>query len=337
LKQVLFALRSALSEGKDAAICTIIEDHGSAPRGSGAKMAVFEEGSTVGTVGGGALEYHCAALAAKTLAKRRSAVETFHLTPDAAADIGMICGGDVMVHIGFIPAGEAAASLFEKAAEMADVPEETWLVTGVEGENTPIGIYTKWERLLGTGPEAAVVAHLFGSRPKRNGAYYAEPLSRGERVFVFGGGHVSQQLAETLARVDFSVFVYEDREAFAQRTLFPAAKDVILAPYGAVLSRIAPGERDSIVILTRGHQGDYEVLRQVLRTKACYIGVIGSRRKAAAANEQLRREGFSEADIGRIHSPIGLSIGAETPAEIAVSIAAELILERAKRTGGKHI
>ena len=337
MKQLYAMLAAALSEGKDAALCSIIEDHGSAPRGSGAKMAVFRDGSTLGTVGGGALEYACIRLAKDALIKERSAVEAFHLAPNEAADIGMVCGGNVLVHIGFIGAGSKHAALFGRASSLVEEQDETWLVTKVEGEAAPIGIYGRDALLFGTGPDAAHIMHLFGSRPKRDGAYYAEPLSRGERVLIFGGGHVSQQLAAVLHRTGFSVAVYEDRADFAQRALFPHAKEIICAAYEDALAHIGITEGDYAVIMTRGHQDDYTVLRQMLRTNACYIGVIGSRRKVAVTNEKLLQEGFSEADLRRIHSPIGLPIGAETPAEIAVSIAAELILERAKRTGGKHL
>lgn len=337
MKQLYSGLASALLKGQDAVLCSIIEDHGSAPRGSGAKMAVFSDGGTAGTVGGGALEYACIRLAEKVLAERCSFVESFHLSPNEAADIGMICGGSVTVHIGFIGTGEENAALFKKAASLADEQRETWLVTGVEGADAPIGIYTKEEMLSGTGPDPKAIAHLFCSRPKREANLYAEPLSRGERVLLFGGGHVSQQLASLLYSVGFAVTVYEDRADFAKRELFPHAKEIILASYEDALSLLAVTERDYAVIMTRGHRDDYTVLRQLLQTKACYIGVIGSRKKVAVTNEKLLQEGFSEDSLCRIHSPIGLSIGAETPAEIAVSIAAELIHERAKRTGGKHL
>ena len=157
-----------------------------------------------------------------------------------------------------------------------------------------------------------------------------EPLTRAEIVYVFGGGHVSAELVPLLAHVGFSVAVYEDRAEFGNAERFPDAVRIIRAPFEEAGTRISITPDDAIVIMTRGHQGDFVVLEQMLRTQAGYIGVIGSRHKIAATNRRLIETGIPETALGRIHTPIGLDIGAETPAEIAISIAAELIAHRAQ-------
>ena len=150
-------------------------------------------------------------------------------------------------------------------------------------------------------------------------------------VYVFGGGHVAQELVPVISHVGFRVVVYEDRENFARPELFQGVHHTILGSFERISEHITIHENDYAVIMTRGHQSDYEVLRQVLRTQAAYIGVIGSRQKIAATTKRLLEDGISEQDIARLHTPIGLPIKGETPAEIAISIAAEMILFRAER------
>lgn len=157
----------------------------------------------------------------------------------------------------------------------------------------------------------------------------AERLSRPGRVYIFGGGHVAQALVPALAAVDFRCVVLEDREEFCKTEMFPGAEEVRLIDNSRVLEEVEISGDDWVVIMTRGHQNDLLVQSQVMHTQARYIGVIGSRKKAAALSLRLREMGWNGEDFRRVYSPIGLPIRSETPAEIAVSITAQLILERA--------
>ena len=143
---------------------------------------------------------------------------------------------------------------------------------------------------------------------------------------------MAQALAHILATTDFRVSVYDQRKQLVSREFFPEASARLCGPFPEALERVGTiTEDDYIVIMTPGHQGDYEVLSQMLRTPAKYIGCIGSRKKIAVTRERLLADGFTEADIGRVHAPIGLPIGGETPAEVAVSVAAQLIACRSGR------
>ncbi len=155
------------------------------------------------------------------------------------------------------------------------------------------------------------------------------PVSRPGTVWLFGGGHVSQALAAVLAPLDFRVAVYDDRPEFTGEDRFPLAVKRVAAPFGELRRHVPLGPDDYLVIMTRGHQADFEVLRETLRAPVRYLGCISSRRKLALCKDRLLDEGFTEAEYARLHAPIGLAIGAETPEEIAVSIAAELIAVRA--------
>ena len=135
------------------------------------------------------------------------------------------------------------------------------------------------------------------------------------------------------AMVDFRVIVLDDRPDFANAERFPGVETRVLESFARCFAGIPSGPETFVVIVTRGHAHDADVLAQALRTQAGYIGMIGSRRKRDAVYERLRGQGFSETDLARVHCPIGLEIGAETPEEIAVSINAELVAHRAKASG----
>ena len=123
----------------------------------------------------------------------------------------------------------------------------------------------------------------------------------------------------------------DDREEFANEALFPTAEKVMLIDFEKISDFVEIGENDYVCVMTRGHSFDTSVQAQILKTPACYIGVIGSASKKAAVYKKLYEMGFTEADTDRITSPIGLSIKAETPAEIAISIAGQMILHRAEK------
>ena len=146
---------------------------------------------------------------------------------------------------------------------------------------------------------------------------------------MVGGGHVSQALAPVLDRIDFAVTVVEERPEFLSPDLFPTARALVRADFFRLSDALTLTADDYAIVMTRGHQADLEILLQILRSPARYVGCIGSRKKVAYTQAKLREAGIDEARIQSLHSPIGLAIGAETPAEIAVSIAAQLIAHRA--------
>jgi xanthine dehydrogenase accessory factor len=157
--------------------------------------------------------------------------------------------------------------------------------------------------------------------------YLLQPLVLPDRVIIAGAGHVAQELATLCHFLGLRTVVIDDRREFAGRDRFPTAEEIVISPEAfqdCFLGMEIDGDC-CIAIVTRGHEHDRNVLAQALRTGAGYIGMIGSRRKRDAIYRSLRGEGFSPEDLARVHCPIGIAIGARTPAEIAVSIAAELI------------
>ncbi|MCE5234884.1 MAG: XdhC family protein [Clostridiaceae bacterium] len=340
MEKLFCAMCDALVRGEDLVLCTIIASSGSTPRGSGAKMAVFADGSALGTVGGGAVEYQSTLLAKKALTKKAAFTHGFDLSPSQTAGIGMICGGKVVVYFQFFKGGDASAvELFSAVEALFSQSKNTWLVTEIsEGCVRRMGFYSREDgpRFL-SGMSEEELSPMIRPRAvlqKGEPSYYVEPLTVAGYVYVFGGGHVAQELVPVIAHVGFAPVVYEDRPEFASRELFPEAAHTIVGSFGGVAAHVTLTRDDYAVIMTRGHQADFEVLRQVLLTPASYVGVIGSRSKIAITNARLIEAGIPEAELKRIHAPIGLPILAETPAEIAISVAAELILHRAQKTGG---
>lgn len=321
-------LYEILQNGKRAVLVTVLESRGSAPRGAGAKMLVQEDGRSSGSVGGGAVEFEAQKLAVSLFSERKSCSREFSLTSQKAADLGMICGGDVLLYFQYIEPTDKNCELFQRISQHSAVPGTLWILLHIEGQAWELSLCSSQDQL----PENLRNIPLTGCAglyKTSSEEYYLEPLSRDGVVYVFGGGHVAQALVPLLSRVEFSCVVMDDREQFACKDIFPQAQRVLLGDFSD-LSFLEIQPCDFVVIMTRGHQSDYIVLSQALRTQACYIGMMGSRRKIESTFDRLREDGFKDADLKRVFTPIGLPIQAETPEEIAVSVAAEMILRRSK-------
>lgn len=329
MKDLFSTLAAQLDRG--AVLCTIAASRGSTPRGAGARMLVTAAGRAAGTVGGGEVERRAEALALSMLAEKRSCFETYRLSAGEIADIGMICGGDVEIFFQYFdPADRDAREAAARILDLLDRPGPSWLVTAAEGSGWRMGTYDRQNGLRGLELPPETLEGLLAGRGRleRQGArtLFAQPLVRPGTVYLFGAGHVSRALAGILVMAEFRVAVYDQRPGAVDREYFPDAAARVSGPFGEALARLDPiTAEDYLVIMTPGHQGDYQVLSQALRTPARYIGCIGSRKKAAATRERLLAEGFTAQEIDRIRSPIGLPIGGETPAEVAVSVAAQLI------------
>lgn len=336
MRYIINDLVSVLQEGKGLVLATIVKSQGSAPRGLGASMLVEADGTQRGTIGGGAVEYEAARHAKQLHMSKGSETQLYRLNTNQVADLGMICGGNVWVLFQYIPPEPDVIGLFERLKMAHAAGEDASLVRRIaEGAVEDMGL------LDGAGLTGiadlgeTIVRDCVESRasltPLSDGTQLlVEPVGGGARAILFGGGHVSQKLAPVLAYVDFRVTICEDRAEFADPALFPAAEGTVLHAFPDILSHVGIKKNDYLVVMTRGHQADYEILRQALKTEATYIGCIGSRHKVALTRKRLLEEGFSEEDFNRIHTPIGLMIGAETPEEIAISVAAEMIDHRAK-------
>jgi xanthine dehydrogenase accessory factor len=164
---------------------------------------------------------------------------------------------------------------------------------------------------------------------------FVEPILPQPMLYIFGGGHVSMALANAANNVGFAIGVIDDREQFANTQRFPMAREVFTS-YEDAFAKIQPNPSTYLLIVTRGHRDDMRVLAWAVKTQARYIGMIGSKRKVLSVYQALEREGFSPELFSGVHAPVGLEIGALTPEEIAISIAAELIAVRRGATDLAH-
>jgi xanthine dehydrogenase accessory factor len=198
-----------------------------------------------------------------------------------------------------------------------------------EGEKVEQSILGEGDALLrGNRPTVMVFESKEENSPWKKMEVLLEPIFSEPSVFIFGAGHVSQQLAPLTKKVSFKVVVIDDREMFANRGRFPDADEVIVSEFEKCFDQLNIDESSYIVIVTRGHLYDGFVLEQAIKTNARYIGMIGSKKKIQTLYQNLMKKGISKETLDRVYAPIGIDINSETPEEIAVSIVGELIKVR---------
>lgn len=343
MRQVFNALLKELESGKAAVLATIVASEGSTPRKAGARMMVREDGSICGTVGGGAVEYQTILAAAKALELKTSFLRWFCLSAEQAASIGMVCGGKVKVYLQYLAPEEPEIRLCREILDSLEqnrngflvldiTADEQWQMTITHGASEPGTAVIKASAPGAvTDKAASEMAASFTAAADKGVKSYAFPLVKTGTVYIFGGGHVAQELVPVLSHLDFCCIVIDDRAEFSCAQVFPQAEQTLVADLEHLGDAVTIGPSDYVCIMTRGHQFDYYVQKQVMLWQPAYIGVMGSRNKIRVVTEKLLKDGFSRAEIEACHMPIGTDIKAETPAEIAVSIAGELIAVRAMR------
>jgi len=344
MREFAEAALALLRAGESFAMAIVLESSGSTPREAGAVMLVKADGTITGTVGGGVLEALVIKNAKKVIGERKAAVCRFVLEKSGEDAIGTICGGQAKILIDYIDAGDPSnIPYFEALLGATCNPEVSYLVAIASEE---AALSARNQRLILPDGNIAGGADYdeetrFTLHKARRGTgtgkigekdVYFFPIGTAGTVYIFGAGHVGQKLAKIARTVSFSVVVVDDRAEFASPERFPDADEILVPPkMDAPFDTTAFGPDDYIVIVTRGHVYDELVLTRALSTKAGYIGMISSKKKRDRIFENLLEKGFTREDLARVHSPIGIEIGAETPEEIAVSITAQLIAVRAAK------
>ncbi|NDV24351.1 XdhC family aldehyde oxidoreductase maturation factor [Desulfovibrio sp. JC022] len=343
MKKLISNLCSKLESGNDLILASIIKSSGSTPRSSGSKMIVMRDGSIDGTIGGGLVEALVQKAAAKIFDDPANTVafREFDLSNELAANADMICGGHVEVMLEHLPADEPTIAVFNAVNEALRKGKHAVLFTVSEGSmvrerqtvrpccQLPALQFAEEKeatRLLEAALKSGtpVIEEIDGARLTTE-AFIPQP-----DLYIFGAGHVSRPTAELATSVNFRTVVLDDRAEFASEERFPQAAELhVLPDFDDCFSALDVNDNSYIIIVTRGHLHDKTVLGQALATPARYVGMIGSSKKRNAIYDALRDEGVAQEEIDRCHCPIGLTIGAQTPEEIAVSIVGELIQKRA--------
>eukprot|EP00362_Geleiidae_sp_MMETSP1317_P001408 CAMPEP_0201284282 /NCGR_PEP_ID=MMETSP1317-20130820/69085_1 /ASSEMBLY_ACC=CAM_ASM_000770 /TAXON_ID=187299 /ORGANISM="Undescribed Undescribed, Strain Undescribed" /LENGTH=314 /DNA_ID=CAMNT_0047603813 /DNA_START=204 /DNA_END=1148 /DNA_ORIENTATION=+ len=299
----------------------------------------------IGTIGGGLVEAQVIKESHEIFMAEGARIKCFELTED----MDMACGGKLNILIELIKAVPKNIQFFESLFDTIRKGQKSFHIVflGKKNENIQeIEHYLVLENGSVCGKVKSfssscieVIKSKINEEKNRYAAvfsvsdlqFFVEPIFIQKTVFIFGAGHISKNLAMLTQSIDFKTIVLDDREEFANRKRFKQAKKIIvLDKFENAFEKLFIDNDSYLVIVTRGHSYDKTVLEQALKTNAAYIGMIGSRKKRNAIYKALLNSGFTQKDLDRVHSPIGLKIMAETSSEIAVSIAAELIEVRAR-------
>lgn len=304
-------------------------------------MLLFEDGTQVGTLGGGCVEAEVKQKAARHFVEAAPRLHSFVLDHDYGWADGLICGGRMTILTESVEG--AGVSYFSALCELCGNGGVTEMIAiDPERAGVPLGARrvidqrTPGYQLVVAGaadwPESIPAPEPVESRPRpsvRGGVAYL-PVPPRVRLVIVGAGHVGQAVAELASRVGFEIVVADDRSHYANDDRFPTAARLIVGTFDDVWRdlRSAVDRYSYILVVTRGHGHDQEALANLIHTPASYIGLIGSRRKIKLIFEALRELGTAESALARVAAPIGMDIGSGTVEEIAVSIVAELIAFR---------
>ena len=345
MREIVDEVLSELRTGRPFALVRLVAERGSTPREAGAEMLVRADGSIAGTIGGGLLEANMMGRAVEVIATGRSELTSMRLRgADLDSPDEMVCGGDADVLVTSVAPGDGElVQVCTALREAAAAKRRAWLFTLLRPDEGTVEFCLLDEDDAIAGAQTCAPADLrravgkiavHGTTSLPDGrSVLVEALDPPVTAIICGAGHVGCAVAPVAARAGWRVVVLDDREEFADPARFPGAQVVLLRSFDDALSRVTIDEHTYIVIVTRGHTHDMTVLEQALRTPARYVGLMASRTKRKRIADGLRAAGLDDAALDRVHSPIGLSIGAETPAELAVSIVAEMIQVRAAKNG----
>ncbi|MFN4257758.1 MAG: XdhC family protein [Gemmataceae bacterium] len=349
MRDLLAELNELLTQRRECVYCAVVETRGSTPQKAGAAMLVLPNGDQRGTLGGGCVEAEVKQRALGVLHQGGGAPEvlTFHLDDNYGWDDGLICGGRMAILADPLTTMRDAARCQQAVAYYRHFHEQvesgrgcTEAVAVDAKAGVPVGsryLFDADDQLLAQLAEAPPPAELLrqltplAQRPKpylRQGVSYLPILPR-ITLFIVGGGHVGQAVAQLAASVDFDIWVLDDRERYASPERFPMAQRRLVGDIGQTLQQLVQSHAITpsmyCLIVTRGHSHDEEALYHLAATPAAYIGMIGSKRKIKLIWDDLRAKGIRDEDLHKVHAPLGFAIGSQTVPEIAVSIVAELI------------
>ena len=333
-----------LNHKSSLVLASIIRQQGSSPRHIGAKMIVDGNGKIYGTIGGSLLEASVTKESRKVFISEQSRLMDFDLTNQNVYSGEMICGGKATVLLDYITATQENLNLFQSSYNRITHGEEFSILTFCGNTDCTVIVFARCllvaggqiigecplsEPDLGSFMNSVLNTRETTSLLLKDLRVLVDPIHKTKTLYCFGAGHVAKPTVQIAALVGFRVVVVDDRAEFSNMERFPDAWDVrIINAYAYAFNNLDVDSDTYIIIFTRGHQYDREVLEQAIKTNASYIGMIASQKKRDSIYEALKAKGITEEELERVHSPIGLKIGAETPEEISISIVAELIKYR---------
>ncbi|PBC56242.1 XdhC family protein [Rhodococcus sp. ACPA1] len=349
MRDILAGLTAWYDRDVPFALATIVRTWKSSPRAPGAAMAVSQSGEVIGSVSGGCVEGALYETALEVLADGRSRTDVFRVTDDDAFGVGLTCGGTIEVFVQRVD-----RTSFPQFVELADRIREgnpVAVVTDTSAEYpTRHCVLSRHEQFgdlsiarddvadvkrgLDSGDSAVYVVEVPG-RANSTRTLMVEVFVPLPRMYIFGAIDFAAALCRLGAFAGYHVTVIDARPVFATPARFPDADDIVVMWPHKFLESAPIDRRTVIAVLTHDEKFDLPLLERALRSHAAYIGAMGSRPTHERRVKALRERGLSTADLARLHSPIGLDLGAQTPEETAVSILAEMMKTIRGSTGGE--
>ena len=329
MKELLGDIERWQSRGEKVALATVVATRRSSPRPVGSKLAVSENGELAGSVSGGCVESDVVLAAQEVLAGGEPRLVTYGITDDMAFEVGLPCGGEIDVFVEPLQttgADELRTVIFtivsgDEAGAKLVVRED-----GSTAGDGPAGLAALAPGALRTGR-----SHLI----EHGGAsVFADVFAPPVRLLVYGAVDTAEALCRAAKLLGWTTIVADARARFATAERMPSADELLVVWPEEALDQVRPDSGTAIVVLTHDDKFDLPMLTGALASKAFYVGALGSRRNQERRNDLLREAGVPATSIERIAGPCGLDLGAESPAESALSMLAEILAVRAGRAGG---
>ena len=316
MRDVIEQLREMLARGERAAVATVVDTRRSAPRPVGSRMLISESGDMIGSVSGGCVESDVALHAAEVISDGKPQLLAYGISDDEAFDVGLPCGGEIEVFV-----APADAEELERVSAALAAGERLSVTTTLSGDGAG-------EKSYGPGE-----GHSSASRTAPE--TFVEHYAPAPVLMIFGAVDTAEEMCRLARQLGFRTIVSDARSKFATPERLPHADQIVVGWPAMAWDQHPPDDATYVVVLTHDARFDEPALGPALRSPVPYIGALGSRRAQASRRRRLLNAGFSEAEIDRISGPMGLDIGAMTPAETALSVFAELLAVKSGRPGGR--
>ena len=353
MKEVIRGAVETLRDGRPCVLATVVRTKGSTPQKAGAMLLVRDDGSGLGTLGGGCVEGDIW-FAAQEMLRQEGGPEfkDYYLNEDIAARDGLVCGGTMYFYLEPLRRIDDFLPLGDEILEAYDGGEPVSLATVVNSPRRPellgaklllradgtvsgtLGSPALDEPALETARRIADIGNT-ESITAEGAEIFVEGFTTPPTLVMVGGGHVGKATADLANLLGYRVYVVDDRPEFSNKERFPYAEQVVVAPYHQWAEHLSINVNSFLVVATRGHRFDDMALESALKTRARYIGLLGSRRKTLMIYRRLMEQGVAKDRIREVYAPVGLNIGALTPEELAVSIMSEIIMVRRGGDGGQ--
>ena len=317
MKEVVPDIERWRGRGERFALATVVATRRSAPRPVGSKLAVSEGGELAGSVSGGCVENEVYGAAREVLDGTPPQLLSYGITDDQALSVGLPCGGEIDVYVQVPDPG-----VVERVLGLVASEERAVVLTELETGEQRVVRDAELER------GRSRLVELDGRR------VFADVYGPPPRLLVFGAVDTAEALCRAAKAIGWRTIVADARAKFATRERLPSADELVVAWPDEVLAQVQPDHATAVVVLTHDDRFDLPALQGALAGEAFYVGALGSRRNQARRRERLLEAGVPEEAVDRISGPAGLDIGADTPAETALSILAEILAVRAGREGG---